>query len=256
MGFGNGGFTGGKKGPRQSNGSFKNKVALKPAHEKPFLDAVMEPSRTTTKKQTKKAKEKETREQQDEEEGSRLEVTENEEEEEELNDYRQGDEVKPLAGVRLSVTGFSDQKQRILREARSLGAEASTDMSTNTTHLIVEQPGSVKHKVGHVSYHYCRYHRYQYAWCGLGCDATWLQDYVYFLDRSGRRSLEEWSDPRERSSSSCALFDHTLRSVAKSTKSMRFDRSNFDIAYQYSTPFSYALLDSLEVRLFSSLILS
>jgi len=132
---------GGKKGPRQQNGSFRVPgVKLRPAPEKAFLDATDNSKRAQST-------------------GKRLPIAdpsivapyEAQEQEEERHEfgYRENlqTERRPLEGVLLCVTGATDIKASLLIQAAELGAQTSKVLTVATTHLIANAMGSDKYNV-------------------------------------------------------------------------------------------------------------
>lgn len=129
-----GGGGGGKKGPRAHLVSHKNQqVKLRPAPEKPFVDAT----------DSTKTSDAYPGEQSD---------TEDEEEEEQFG-YRENLQVeaKPLAGAWICVTGCGGDKSMLLDIAKELGARAENGMTDHTTHLIASESGSAKYEVSRES---------------------------------------------------------------------------------------------------------
>lgn len=139
FGGGRGRGGGGMRGRKQQNGSFKihNGSKLRPAPEKPFLDAT-ETSRVVKGKGKGKGK------------LVPIDLEPKEEEEEELDEfgYREGlrPERRPLEGVVLCVTGATDVKSALLLEAKELGASTSKTLSIETTHLVANVAGSAKYE--------------------------------------------------------------------------------------------------------------
>lgn len=129
-GFGGGG---GRKGPKQSNGSHKvPNVKLRPQAEKPFLDAT-----ESTKSKSKKKKSR-----------KEVDVQGSVEDEEEFG-YREDlrPERKPLEGVRICITGITESRAALVTVAKELGAESDKTLSASTTHLIAEAGGTEKYEV-------------------------------------------------------------------------------------------------------------
>lgn len=130
---------GGKRGPKQHNGSFKihNGSKLRPAPEKPFVDATEGPSARAKGKRRVV------------DHTPAVEEDEEDEEEEDEFGYREDlrPEQRPLVGVVLSVTGAFDTKSSLLEEAKELGAVTSKTLTIETTHLVAETSGSAKYEV-------------------------------------------------------------------------------------------------------------
>lgn len=140
FGGGRGGSRGGMRGRKQQNGSFKihNGSKLRPAPEKPFLDAT-ETSRVVKGKGKGKGKLVPIDQEQQEEEETELEEF----------GYREDlrPERRPLEGVVLCVTGATDIKSALLLDAKKLGAKTSKTLSIETTHLVASVMGSAKYEV-------------------------------------------------------------------------------------------------------------
>jgi hypothetical protein len=125
-----GGGGGGKKGPRAHLVSHKNQqVKLRPAPEKPFVDAT-----DSTKTSDAYPGEQSGTEDEDDEEqfgySENLQV-----------------EVKPLAGAWICVTGCGEDKSSLLDIASELGALVENGLTDRTTHLIASESGSAKYEV-------------------------------------------------------------------------------------------------------------
>jgi len=125
---------GGKKGPRAHNGGKKVKgVKLRPAPERPLLDASRD---SASSKSKEKGKEKEVvplPEEDDEGENG-------EQEETDEFGYKEGlrSERKPLEGVVVTVTGCQQTKLGLFETARELGASTDYAMTAVTTHVIAD----------------------------------------------------------------------------------------------------------------------
>ena len=140
FGGGRGGSRGGMRGRKQQNGSFKihNGSKLRPAPEKPFLDAT-ETSRVVKGKGKGKGK------------LVPIDQEQPDEEEEDMEEFGYREDLRPerrpLEGVVLCVTGATEVKSALLLEAKELGATTSKTLSIETTHLVATVAGSAKYEV-------------------------------------------------------------------------------------------------------------
>lgn len=119
---------GGKKGPRQATSKRQPKISLRPA-----------PARSTRPQP------------QDDhlDEGGNNGHEEEEEEEGNKYGYREAlqQEVKPLVGLKISVSGCSGTKEDLLALAEEYGAERHGGLSEDTTHLVTDSPSGAKYNV-------------------------------------------------------------------------------------------------------------
>ncbi|KAM0789757.1 hypothetical protein ACM66B_006612 [Microbotryomycetes sp. NB124-2] len=125
--FSKGRFPPGKKGMRQNNGK-KPSIRLKPRP-----NASNHASATTAKDATRDGKDRET-----DEDDCGEQLTEQEDDE---------DELKPLNGVNLTVSGCGQDKTALLDLAEQLGAVSDINMTHQTTHLITDSVGSQKYEM-------------------------------------------------------------------------------------------------------------
>ncbi|GJN94435.1 hypothetical protein Rhopal_007515-T1 [Rhodotorula paludigena] len=118
---------GGKKGPRQVNGKHQIKGKLRPAPARDPADL---------------AKQHQLAGDENDDEGA-------DDDAEPAFGYREAlqPEDQPLEGLRVSVSGCDGEKEELLTLAVKYGAERHGGLQTDTTHLVVAQPGGKKYDV-------------------------------------------------------------------------------------------------------------
>lgn len=122
---------GGKKGPRGHVLSHKNKaVKLRPQPQKPYSDATNDSSLQELGT-----------------EGQLLNGEDEEEEEECAFNKKLVEDVKPLAGKVITISGCAEEKRTLFMMVQELGGSASSDLNTGNTHLVTDAIGSSKYEV-------------------------------------------------------------------------------------------------------------